>query len=486
MRRLHLSTRLPTLFTVAVFLGSGLQIASAQIGSSLPGAPVPSAEATSAARQTANRTASLPGSSEPQTPSSANATSPSGYAASATSAADPRRRPTSRPGALTLQQVVQVARDKNPTLQAAAETLRSVRAQEIQAGVRANPNLGLNGSNVSLPAQGAANPYAYAVQVSRLFERGNKRQYRLQDARATTAQTAAQLEDTTRQTTLLVKQAFTQMLITKAALELSNANLKDYRHEVDIANDRYKAGDLGKLDFERIDLQLGSFEADHANAEINLIQASDQLQTFMGVDLPSKDFDIIGDIVPPVLRAAESDLVRTALLGRPDYLAARSGVTVAEAASRLAIANGTADPTLEGEYDRSGTYNSAGFNISVPIRLFDRNQGNKETARLQANAARLTELATRNQVVSDIDQAWVGYTRARALSDRFGEHYLDESSDVLTIARFAFDHGGLALIDYLDALRDSRASTADALNAYSQTWLAIHQLSAASASELTP
>ena len=483
MRRLSLFARTSML---AAFFGTCFPAALAQAANGLPALPPPTPEQTFAAGQLAEGAASLPGNAVPQIlPGSAPQT-PENYAAAARLATDPRKRPTSRPGAFTLQQVVQIARDKNPTLLAAAEALRSVRAQEIQAGVRTNPNLGLVGTDVSLAASNPSSPYAYAVQVSRLFERGQKRRFRLEDARATTTQTAEQLEDTTRQTVLLVKQTFTKMLVAKAALELSNANLEDYRHEVDIANDRYKAGDLGKLDFERIDLQLGGFEADHANAEINLLQASDQLQTLMGVDSPSKDFDVMGEIIPPLLNVTEADLIKVALLARPDYAAARYGVVVADAASRLAIANGTADPTLEGEYDRSGTFNSAGFNLNIPLRLFDRNQGNKETALLQARSARLTETATRNQVVSDVDQAWVGYTRARALSDRFGSHYLDQSSDVLSIARFAFDHGGLALIDYLDALRDSRSSTADALNAFAQTWSAIHQLSASSAEDLTP
>ena len=471
---------------LAALLGTCCAAARGQAANGLPVPPPPTPEQTLAAGQLADRSASLPGSAAPQTVPGSSPQDPGAYAAAAKLATDPRKRPTSRPGAFTLQQVVQIARDKNPTLLAAGEALRSVRAQEIQAGVRTNPNLGLVGTDVSLAAANPSSPYAYAVQISRLFERGQKRLFRLEDARATTTQTAAQLEDTTRQTVLLVKQAFTKMLVAKAALELSNANLEDYRHEVDIANDRYKAGDLGKLDFERIDLQLGSFEADHANAEINLLQASDQLQTLMGVDSPSKDFDVTGEIVPPLVNVTEADLVKVALLARPDYAAARYGVIVADAASRLAIANGTADPTLEGEYERSGTYNSAGFNVNIPLRIFDRNQGNKETAVLQARSARLTEIATRNQVVSDVDQAWVGYTRAQALSDRFGSHYLDESSDVLSIARFAFEHGGLALIDYLDALRDSRSSTSDALNAYLQTWMAIHQLSASSTLEVTP
>ncbi|MGI4829755.1 MAG: TolC family protein [Janthinobacterium lividum] len=412
------------------------------------------------------------------------------YAASASPGIDPRKPPPAKPGSLTLQQVVDRARTANPVLLAAEANLRSVRAEEIQAGVRTNPYLGVAGSDVTETAS-AANPYNYSVQVSRLFERGNKRGYRLENARATTAQTSAQLQDTIRQTVLQVKTAFTHMLFAKQALELSKAQLTDFRHEVEIAQDRYKAGDLGRLDFERLDLQLGSFESDAANDEIALQQASDQLQTFMGVPTPSQTFDIAGDIVPPAVAETREQLIQQAVTARPDLAAARSGVDAARSAYRLAIANGTADPTLEAEYDRTpelGTANSnsAGFNVNIPLRIFDKNQGNKEVTRLAIDAAQLTVTATRNQIASDVDQAFVAYVQAKALSDRFGSHYLDESADVLGIARFAFDHGGLALIDYLDSLRDARSSTSNALNAYQQTWIAIHQLSASSATELLP
>jgi cobalt-zinc-cadmium efflux system outer membrane protein len=453
-------------------------------------APTPAAPAGQAAAATASRSAAAQSApSTPPTPQTGTpAQSPAeAYAAGASSAPDPRTPPTSRPGAYTLAQILDMARAKNLTLLAAEQNLRAVRAQELQAAVRANPYFTLYGTNVTLPAEGASNPYAYSAQVSRLFERGNKREWRIDDAKATTAETQAQLDDTVRQTTLTLKTAFTHMLIAKEALELSNASLKDFRHEVEIGYDRYKAGDLGKLDYERLDLQLGSFESDAANDVITLQQASAQLQTLIGVESPNTTtFDITGDIVPPVITQPQDLLVQDALANRPDYRAARFATQAAAANQRLAFANGTTDPTLEAEYDRSGTYNSAGFSINIPLRLFDRNQGNKQTAVFQASASHFTETAARNQVVSDVAQAWVGYTQAKQLSDRFGEHYLDESRDVLSIAQYAFQHGGIALIDYLDALRDARTSTSDALNAYQQTWLAIHQLSAASATNLTP
>jgi len=407
------------------------------------------------------------------------------YAAGANVGPDPRKPPTSKPGALTLAQVLDQARAKNPTLLAAEQNLRAVRAQELQAGVRANPFLTVYGTDITENAV-AATPYNYSVQVSRLFERGQKRRWRLDDARATTAQTKAQLDDTVRQAELTIKTAFTQMLVAKEALELATATLKDFRHEVEISNDRYKAGDLGKLDYERLDLQLGNFESDQSNDIVTLQQASAQLQTLMGIDSPKPDFDVTGDVVPPVITQTQEQLAQAAIANRPDYSAAKFGAIAAEANAKLAIANGTTDPTLEGEFERSGNENSGGFSINIPLRFFDRNQGNKQTARFQADASHFTEIAARNQVVSDVAQAWVGYQQSKQLSDRFSDHYLDESRDVLSIAQYAFEHGGIALIDYLDALRDARSSTSDALNAYQQTWLAIHQLSAASATELVP
>jgi cobalt-zinc-cadmium efflux system outer membrane protein len=276
------------------------------------------------------------------------------------------------------------------------------------------------------------------------------------------------------------------MLVAKASLQLTSLGLKQFQHEVDIANDRFQAGDLSRIDFERLDLQVAAFESAESTDLVNLRQASDQLQTLMGIETPSTDFDILGDIVPPNLTQTQTELVQLGLDKRPDFAAARFGVDAAEAAKKLAYANGTTDPTLEAEYDRSGTENSAGFSVNIPLRLFDRNQGNKKTAVFQADASRFTLAAAHNQVISDIDQAYINYTQSRRLSDRYSTHYLDETKDVLSIAQYAFEHGGIALIDYLDAVRDTATVNSAALSAYQQMWLAIHQLSAASATELVP
>ena len=124
-------------------------------------------------------------------------------------------------------------------------------------------------------------------------------------------------------------------------------------------------GDIGKLDYERLDLQLAQYESDESNAEMNLVQASDQLQTLLGIGQPSRSFDVAGDLVPPPLSATLTDLEQKALTARPDYQAAQAAVRVADANVKLAYANGTTDPTLEGEYDRSGDVQFVSASVSA-------------------------------------------------------------------------------------------------------------------------
>ena len=223
------------------------------------------------------------------------------------------------------------------------------------------------------------------------------------------------------------------MLFAKQSLILARAQLADFRHEVEIAHDRYTAGDLDKLDYERLDLQLGSFESDVANDTIGLQQASDQLQTLMGALTPSAAFEIVGDIVPPMITQTHDQLVALALVNRPDIAAARSGIDVANSAYRLAVANGTTDPTVEAEYDRVGPDNSAGFSVNVPLRIFDRNQGNRGGSpschRLQARFYRNSRaepgqflmlikhgLVTLRHAHSPTDSETIIWTKARMFS----------------------------------------------------------------------
>src|SRR5579875_1965152 len=119
------------------------------------------AAAQSSRAQTQGHTAQAPATpgTEPEV-----AQGPQSYAASAPAGTDPRKPPPATPGALTLQQVVELAKSSNPTILAAEANLRSVRALEIQAAVRTNPYLGVAGADITADASNN-NPYQYSVQL---------------------------------------------------------------------------------------------------------------------------------------------------------------------------------------------------------------------------------------------------------------------------------------------------------------------------------
>ncbi len=387
---------------------------------------------------------------------------------------------------LTMQQAVALALRKNPTLLAAKQSLESTRSEEITARLRQNPVFTLSGSDVTLPANNPASPYAYTGDVSRLFERGQKRRWRFDSARAITQVTESQYRDLERQTVLAVKNAFTNLLLAKAALKLADSNLTSYRKTVDLTHVRLEAGAISQTDFDRIDLQLASFESDYENAQVSLVQSSDQLQQLLGLESPRRDFAIVGTLDPPQLSLSLPDLEQKALAARPDYRAAQQLILVADANVKLADANGTTDPTLDAGYTRSGTYNSVGFYVSIPLRIFDRNQGEKQATRFIAQADRFSEIAARSQVLSDVDQAWAAYLSAQKLAERYNSHYVQEAGNILNNLEFGYRHGSYTLLDYLDALHDDRQTNLDALNANAQVWLSLHQLSDATATEIVP
>src|SRR5271163_997569 len=184
---------------------------------------------------------------------------------------------------LTLEQAIALARASNPTLLSGRQHVTATKASEVTAGLRQNPSFTLSGTDVSLPADNPANPYSYTANVSRLFERGQKRRWRLDVAHATTDVTQSQYNDTERQTILQVKDAFTNMLTAKAALGIAAENLESYSKTVELSRARLNAGDISGTDFDRIDLQLAEFEADNNAAKLDLIQASDPLQLLLGI-----------------------------------------------------------------------------------------------------------------------------------------------------------------------------------------------------------
>ncbi|SEB37757.1 TolC family protein [Terriglobus roseus] len=394
--------------------------------------------------------------------------------------------PTASGQPLTMAQAVDYARLHSPGLQGAQTHVSAVQALEITAGLRLNPIIAGEGTQSTLSTSDPNGPPFYGIGLQRTFETGGKRGLRLDAARANTGVASAQFDDQRRSLDFNVRSAFTKMLQAKLALAIANDNLTGYRRTVELMKVRLDAGDVDRTDFERIELQLAGFENDQTNAQLNLTQASEQLQVLLGEPHGVANFDIVGTLDLPQLSSTEKQLEDAAIAARPDLLAASRQVRANEAAIRLADANGKTDPQFGLEYEHSGTGSTAGFNLSIPLRIFDKNQGEKERSRREAESSRLLLQQQVNQVISDVDQAYAAYQAAVAQNARYQTKYLAEAAHVRDNLEFAYRNGDATLLDYLSALQDYRQTNLAALNAQATAQTALHQLSYATATEVNP
>lgn len=397
-------------------------------------------------------------------------------------ATDPPNHP------LSLQEALDIAHRENPTLHAVRAHTSAVQAGEVTASLRPNPvfTSANEDFNVFNPSKfDPVNTQEYTQNLAWLIERGGKRQARINDARLTTAVANATLSDAERQLDLQVKLSFVSYLLSRETLKLAEDNLHGYAQVIEANHVRLTAGDISQTDFDRIKIEEASFQSDVLTARTSMLQARSQLAALLGIADATK-LNVTGQLSPTPVQETLGALQQAALQHRPDYLAARQNVQKADADLTLARANAATDVSVGPEYKRNGPDNTIGVVFQIPLRVFDRNQGEKLRTSRELESSRYAEEAVRLQVLSDVRQAWDAYQSALERHNLYTQDYLQRSETVLERLTFSYQHGATSLLDYLDAIRSHRDVQLGALTADSQALAAIHQLSFATATELMP
>jgi len=384
----------------------------------------------------------------------------------------------------------------NPTLRAAQISIDESRAQEITAYLRPNPDLTgtfdqMNFFSTQPPPSGGPpiySPFAYALpsaSISYLHERRHKRELRRESAQKETEITVAQYADQERSLLFTLRTAFVQTLQQKAILDLTRENLAFYNHLLQVSNDRLKAGDIAKVDFQRLELQRVQYETDVQTATVALRTAKIQLLMLLNDRTPVEQFDVAGpfdfsDRIRPL-----EELRSTAMNSRPDLKAAIEAVDKAQTDHRLAIANGSVDPTFSVDVARNPPIPAYfGVSVSIPLRIFDRNQGEKQ--RTQEDITRNERLrdAATAQVFSDVDSAFATIESNVTLLRPYKEIYLKEAVEVRDTISFAYTRGGASLLDFLQAQQDYRSTELNYLNLVGSYLTAAAQLNMAVGQEV--
>jgi cobalt-zinc-cadmium efflux system outer membrane protein len=383
---------------------------------------------------------------------------------------------------ISLDQAIDLALAHNHSLKASRTLILQNQAQEITANLRPNPSLGVDtqfipffspqdfsGTNLDQTQQ-------FDIGLSYLFERGRKRQHRLQAARDQTAVTRAQITDAERTLAFNVGQQFVSVLLAESTLQFALEDLKDFQQTVDISQAQFKAGYIGEGDFLKIKLQLLQFQTDVSSARLAKMQALVALRQFLGYDAVPADFDVIGDLAYQPLQIKLEDLQMRALRERPDFRAAELGITAAQSQYLLAKANSKVDVTGTYDFTHVSGENTGSIFASFELPIFNRNQGEIARTNYAVAQAKEQEQSASDTVLSDVANAYEAVKSNDEVVQLYMSGYLKQAQDSRDISEYAYKRGAASLLDFLDAERSYRSTQLAYRQALASYMTALEQL----------
>src|SRR5262249_41370806 len=203
-----------------------------------------------------------------------------------------------------------------------------------------------------------------------------------------------------------LRDAFNRVLAAKSVLQLAKDNLSYYDRVIEVNTARYTAGDIAKIDLQRVELQRAQLEGDYQNAKVNLQQAKLDLLNLMHEKTPVEQFDVAGEFAFHEMIPKLEEVRQTALSSRPDLLSVQETVLKTQVDHKLAWANGSTDPTVGLEYQRTQSVNTLGILFSIPLRFFDRNQGEKQRTQIEIERSNRLQESVQSAALKDVDSSY--------------------------------------------------------------------------------
>jgi cobalt-zinc-cadmium efflux system outer membrane protein len=260
-----------------------------------------------------------------------------------------------------------------------------------------------------------------------------------------------------------LRDAFVRVLQAKAIVALTKENLDYYDQVLKINGERYQAGAIAHVDLQRLDLQRVQYESDLETSRVNLRTAKIDLLQLLQDKTPVENFDVSEEFDFTDLQGAQKTLDQA----RTNY--------------KLEVANGSTDPTFGVDISHQAaplnTY--IGFSVDIPLRIFDRNQGEKLRTQLDIGKSQKVLDANQVAVLHDVDSAAATLQSTLVLLKPYRDKYLQEASDVRSTISYSYEHGAASLLDFLDAQNDYRATKLAYLNLVGSYKSAANQLNMA-------
>lgn len=363
---------------------------------------------------------------------------------------------------LTLPQALQEALANNLDLSAERMSLNVAAARQITAALKPNPVLTVAGQTLDLlyprfNAASPAGPNQFNAHTDFIFERGDKRNQRIALAAAERNLTELDIRELSRRILFDVQTAFVDLQQSYAALALAEDNLAKLRGIVDINQARVNSGDLASVELERSKVAAQQYETAVEQSRLQLAQNKTRLQRLIGRQTASPDFEIDRTMRRETLTEPQEAILTRALAQRPDLLSSRQAQVRSKADLNLQLANGKVDYTIGAEYTFQRAYgmggSSLGFSFSVPIPVYNKNQGEIARAGKQTDQAGARITALERSIASEVELAFRQYQSSRQLLGNIEGSMLTRARSVRDITEYSYRRGEASLVEFLDAQR---------------------------------
>jgi len=265
------------------------------------------------------------------------------------------------------------------------------------------------------------------------------------------------VRETMRQVVAAVQAAYVDVQQWKANVALAEDSQKRLEELVRINEARLKSGDLAQVELDRSRVAVSQSKAAAQQARLQLEEARVRLQRLMGRKEMEAGFDVAGE---PRRDAALPDLLvatRQALERRPDYLGQQEARARAKADLRLQVANGKPDVTLGSEWTHqvAGGFSgsSLGLYASMPLSVFNRNQGEIARATREIGHAGAAAEALEWQIRGEVESAWRQSKVALEMVQTSEAEMLKRARSVRDTTEYSYRRGEASLVEFLDAQR---------------------------------
>lgn len=366
------------------------------------------------------------------------------------------------PRSLSLEAAIRLAAERNPRVAAAVSAVAAADGTRLDASLRPNPAITYQTEGYPLfasPRPSFPDNQGLTLRIDQELETAGRRRLRTQAAQAGVSATQALLGDERRRLELDVRRAYFQVVLAKANLDVAQTTLGDIDRTLQVNQARLDKGAIAGVDLRRLRSERLRFADDVFNAQLDLRNAKSALLALLNAPDLSFDVDVTealapaGGVAPAPPRAAA---LAQAEVERPDLQAARHTMRQADTETRLQRALRTPNVTVGGGYYREYGTNAVVFGVTVPLPVFNRNQGG--VARADAEHRRAEQLADATSIAVrlDVQQALNAVAVSAARVQYIQRESLDNARQARDTVMASYRLGAANLIDFLDAQRSFR------------------------------